>query len=107
MAALHPESGLVAEVPAESGSGQYAHLRVHLVECGTGLLSAFVVSGVFSDQSGIDHRPRVEFETAAECYVVTETSRNVNSVAVRVLLFVAIAVVQHPVVVVAGVFASY
>ena len=65
MAALYPKSGLVAEVPAESGSGQYAHLRVHLVECGTGLLSALVVSGVFSDQSGIEHRPRVEFETAA------------------------------------------
>ena len=94
MAALHPESGLVAEVPAESCSGQYAHLRVHLVECGAGLLSAFVVSGVFSDQSCIDHRPRVEFETAAECYVVTEISRNVNSVAERVLLFVVIAVVQ-------------
>ena len=107
MAALHPESGLVAEVPAESGSGQYAHLRVHLVECGTGFLSAFVVSGVFSDQSCIDHRPRVEFETAAQCYVITETCRKVNSVAVRVLLFVAIAVVLHPVVAVAGVFASY
>ena len=47
MAAFHPESGLVAEVPAESGSGQYAHLRVHLVKCGAGFLSALVVSGVF------------------------------------------------------------
>ena len=66
-----------------------------------------MVSGVFSDQSGIDHRPRVEFEMAAECHVVTETCRNVNSVTERVLLLVAIAVVQHPVVAVAGVFASY
>ena len=47
MATIHSESGLVAEVPAESGRGQYAHLRVHLVECRAGFLSALVVSGVF------------------------------------------------------------
>lgn len=55
MAALHPESGLVAEVPAESGSGQYAHLRVHLVECGTGLLSAF-------EELNGERRPRLTQE---------------------------------------------
>ena len=61
---------------------------------------------VLAYQASVNHTTRIEFETAAKSKVITETSRKINPIAESVLLLVTVAIVQHPVVTISGIFSA-
>ena len=98
MATFYPETRLLAEIPAQADRGNECHSRVQLVESAACLISTFVVGSVLPYQAGVQHRAGIEFKTAAESEVIAQTGSDVETVAERVLLLVAVAVVEQPVV---------